>query len=69
MGISSSLPDRRTRGATWAEIDLDARLWIVPAERMKAKKEYRVPLSKRAVALLMQAWADYCAQPATAARA
>ncbi len=40
------------RGAAWAEIDLDARLWIVPAERMKAKKEHRVPLSKRAVALL-----------------
>ncbi len=40
------------RGATWAEIDLDARLWTVPAERMKAGKEHRVPLSDEALALL-----------------
>jgi integrase len=40
------------RGATWAEFDLDGALWVVPAERMKAKKEHRVPLSDRAVELL-----------------
>jgi len=40
------------RGATWAEIDLDAALWVIPAERMKMEKEHRVPLSKAAVALL-----------------
>ncbi len=40
------------RGATWAEIDLDAALWTVPAARMKAGKEHRVPLSPPAVALL-----------------
>jgi integrase len=40
------------RGATWLEIDLDAKTWTVPAERMKAKKEHRVPLSPPAVALL-----------------
>ncbi|MEY2951938.1 MAG: hypothetical protein RLZZ401_25 [Pseudomonadota bacterium] len=40
------------RGATWAEIDLDQGLWIVPAARMKAKVEHRVPLPKRAVELL-----------------
>lgn len=40
------------RGATWAEFDLDEALWVVPAERMKAKKEHRVPLSERAVELL-----------------
>jgi integrase len=40
------------RGATWAEIDLDAALWTIPAERMKAKREHRVPLSTAAVALL-----------------
>ena len=38
--------------ATWAEIDLEARLWRVPAERMKAGREHRVPLSAAAVALL-----------------
>lgn len=40
------------RGATWAEIDLDAGVWIIPAERMKAGKEHRVPLTQEAVALL-----------------
>lgn len=40
------------RGATWDEIDLEARVWVVPAERMKAKKEHRVPLSDTAIALL-----------------
>lgn len=36
----------------WSEIDLQQALWIVPAERMKAKKEHRVPLSSRAVEIL-----------------
>ncbi len=40
------------RGATWDEFDLDAGLWIVPADRMKAGREHRVPLSEDAVALL-----------------
>lgn len=40
------------RGATWAEIDLEAKAWTVPAERMKAGKVHRVPLSPAAVALL-----------------
>ena len=39
----------------WDEIDLDALLWIVPAERMKAQREHRVPLSPRAVDLLADA--------------
>lgn len=41
------------RGATWGEIDLQARVWTVPAGRMKAGKEHRVPLSDAAVKLLM----------------
>jgi integrase len=40
------------RGATWSEIDLDAGLWTVPAERMKAAREHRVPLSPEALELL-----------------
>ena len=40
------------RGATWDEIDMDAGLWIIPAERMKAQREHRVPLTADAVALL-----------------
>lgn len=40
------------RGATWAEIDAEAKVWTVPASRMKAGKEHRVPLSAEALALL-----------------
>jgi integrase len=39
-------------GATWTEIDFNARLWTVPAERMKAGKEHRVPLSDAALSIL-----------------
>lgn len=42
------------RGATWDEIDLEAGVWIIPADRMKAKKEHRVPLSTKALALLAE---------------
>lgn len=38
--------------ARWPEFDLNAKLWIVPADRMKAGKEHRVPLSDRALATL-----------------
>ncbi|MDZ7852946.1 MAG: tyrosine-type recombinase/integrase [Halomonas sp.] len=40
------------RGARWDEIDLAEKVWIVPAGRMKAKREHRVPLSDAAVDLL-----------------
>lgn len=40
------------RGARWAEFDLDAALWIIPAERMKMRHEHRVPLSLQAVEVL-----------------
>jgi integrase len=39
-------------GATWDEIDLKAKTWTVPAARMKARAEHRVPLSASAVELL-----------------
>jgi integrase len=41
-----------TIGATWNEIDLARRIWTIPASRMKAEKEHRVPLSGRAVEIL-----------------
>lgn len=40
------------REAVWEEIDLAARVWEIPAERMKAKRPHRVPLSPRAVKIL-----------------
>lgn len=39
-------------GARWEEIDLDAKLWTIPAERMKAKREHVVPLSPQALQVL-----------------
>jgi integrase len=39
-------------GAKWAEINLEANVWTIPPERMKAAREHRVPLSSRAVAIL-----------------
>ncbi len=39
-------------GARWAEIDLEAKLWSIPAERMKAKREHIVPLSPQAMDIL-----------------
>lgn len=39
-------------GARWVEIDLDAKLWTIPAERMKAKREHIVPLSPQALDIL-----------------
>jgi integrase len=40
------------RGAVWSEVDLEAAVWTVPADRMKAGKEHRVPLVARAVEIL-----------------
>lgn len=39
-------------GATWSEVDLDRGLWVVPASRMKAGTEHRVPLSEAALNVL-----------------
>jgi integrase len=38
----------------WSEIDLEQKIWTVPANRMKAGREHRVPLSQRATAILRQ---------------
>jgi integrase len=40
-------------GAEWSEIDLTAAIWTVPAGRMKAGREHRVPLSDAALAVLL----------------
>jgi integrase len=39
-------------GAVWSEIDLVKKVWIIPAQRMKAEREHRVPLSAPAIAIL-----------------
>lgn len=40
------------RGALWSELDLDNAVWVIPKERMKAKREHRIPLPRQAVELL-----------------
>ena len=42
------------RGATWAEVDMAQGIWVVPAERMKAGAEHRVPLSSQALKILKE---------------
>ena len=43
------------RGMRWEEVDMDSATWTVPAERMKANREHRVPLSPRAIEVLVGA--------------
>jgi len=50
--ILTGLRSGSVRGARWDEIDFDSRVWTVPADRMKSKQEFRVPLSSAALALL-----------------
>jgi integrase len=50
--ILTAVRSGETLGATWDEIDLKAKTWVVSASRMKAGKEHRVPLSDRALDIL-----------------
>ncbi|SMY09947.1 tyrosine-type recombinase/integrase [Flavimaricola marinus] len=52
FAILTAARSGEVRGMTWDEVDLAASVWIVPAERMKAGKEHRVPLSEAAVSTL-----------------
>src|SRR5262249_59929353 len=42
-------------GTTWNEVNASEKLWTIAADRMKAGKEHRVPLSARALAILNEA--------------
>jgi integrase len=52
FAILTAARSGEVRSATWGEIDMQARIWTVPAEKMKAGKPHRVPLPKAAVELL-----------------
>lgn len=52
FAILTAARSGEVRSATWGEIDLAGRLWVIPAERMKAEKEHRVALSDAAIKLL-----------------
>jgi integrase len=52
--IYTAARSSEVRNMTWKEINLDDKCWIVPAARMKAKREHRVPLSSKAMAILLE---------------
>lgn len=52
FAILTAARSGEVRGATWSEIDEEQGVWVIPAERMKAKKEHRVPLSAETKALI-----------------
>lgn len=54
FAILTAARSGEVRMANWLEFDLDARLWTVPATRMKAGRAHRVPLSDAAMALLSE---------------
>jgi len=49
LALYTGLRDNSIRGARWSEIDLEKRIWTVPASRMKSGKEFRLPLPNQAV--------------------
>ena len=52
--ILTAVRTNEALGATWGEIDLAERVWTIPAARMKAGREHRVPLPGRAVEVLQE---------------
>lgn len=52
FSILTAARSGEVRGATWDEIDLNAKLWTIPADRMKAGKEHRAALSNSAINIL-----------------
>lgn len=52
FAVLTAARSSEVRGATWDEIDFNNRLWIIPAGRMKAGREHRVPLADATVSLL-----------------
>lgn len=52
LTMLTALRTSEVLGANWSEFDLNKNVWTVPAERMKAKKEHRVPLSSAVLDLL-----------------
>jgi integrase len=52
FAILTACRSGEARGAQWAEFDMAGKIWTIPAERMKAKREHQVPLSDATLALL-----------------
>jgi integrase len=58
FAILTAARTREVIGARWVEIDLDAAVWTVPASRMKARKEHRVPLAARTINMLKELYSE-----------
>jgi integrase len=58
LAVLTATRSNEVLGATWDEIDFKAATWTIPAERMKARKEHRVPLSAPAIELLEQLYTE-----------
>lgn len=54
LAILTAARSGEVRGATWSELDMDAKIWTIPAGRMKAGREHRVPLGDAAMKLLKE---------------
>lgn len=54
--ILTAVRTNEALGATWSEFDMDARVWTIPAARMKKGKEHRVPLCDTVMRVLTAAW-------------
>jgi hypothetical protein len=54
LAVRQETADAASLGMRWSELDLDKKIWTVPAKRMKAGREHRVPLAPRAVTILRQ---------------
>jgi integrase len=52
LSIYTGLRDNSVRGARWREIDFERCIWTIPAERMKSRKEFKVPLPPQAIEAL-----------------
>src|SRR5690606_27785412 len=54
FAILTAARSGEVRGATWSEMDVGGKVWTVPAARMKAHREHRVPLTDRALEILAE---------------
>lgn len=63
FAILTAARSGEVRGAKWSEIDLDARTWTVPAERMKIGVEHIVPLSEPVMAILREIAPEQAPRP------
>ena len=52
LSIYTGLRDNSVRGARWREIDFERSVWTIPAQRMKSRKEFKVPLPLQAIEAL-----------------